>query len=136
MNAIEQLEPLLKRYRSEPFEWGVNDCVLFTARCIDAQLGGYSYLNLVSELYRYMTFRQAYRMMINLGGLEAATSHHLGEPTNWARLENGDVVLGRAMDRDVQLLGVLYNQGFLTTGPLGIVTMSMDYALKGWKLCR
>ncbi len=135
MNAIIALEPVLKEWRNIPFSWDAQNCVLFTTRCIDAQRGT-NYTLQVSERYPCTNYRQGYRMMLRGGGLEALTTGYLGYPTNWAMLQNGDVVLGRAADRDVQVLGVLYNQAFLTTGLRGIVSMPMDYAIKGWRLCR
>ncbi len=72
-----------------PFEFGTHDCVVLTARCLDAMQEASNWRGLVGDLYRDK--RSAVRLIMRSGGLEALVSARLGEsvPRNLARA--GDV---------------------------------------------
>jgi hypothetical protein len=134
VRAIEIIDPVIARYIREPFKWGEHDCALFTARCVDAQLGGATYERLIQEYYHYDNVRKAYRIMIGLGGLERVVSIHLGNAVVWSQLPPGSPLIGRAVDRDVPLLGVVHNNGFVTATHNGLITLPFDFAVKGWDI--
>lgn len=132
MSTLLRLRPVIDRHRAVKFEWGENDCVLFTARCLEA-IHNDQFERFVRERYPYHGPLSAHRIVKHDGGLEALVNRVLGlTPRPWGQLRVGDVVLGRAIDRDVLLLGVQYNHHFLTMGPEGVVGLPMDFAVKGW----
>lgn len=134
MSVLVKLQPVIDRHLTAKFSWGENDCVLFTARCLDAIHEGADFECFVNERYPYQGPMSAQRIIQTAGGLEILITHALGsDPVPWAQLVSGDVVLGRAIDRDALLLGIQYNHHFLTMGPNGMVSLPMDFAIKGWR---
>lgn len=133
MDVLTKLQPVIDRHLVTKFSWGENDCVLFTARCLDAIEGGHYFEDLINTNYTYHGALSAARLIQTEGGLEALATRVLGcEPVPWSQVAPGDPILGRAADRDVLLLGVQYTHHFLTMGPGGMVSLPMDFAIKGW----
>lgn len=133
MKILSLLRPVIHSHLAVKFEWGENDCVLFTARCLEA-IHQDEFERFVRERYPYHGPLSAHRIIKQEGGLEELVSRALGsQPIPWAQLRVGDPVLGRAIDRDVLLLGIQYNHHFLTMGPNGIVGLPMDFAIRGWR---
>ncbi len=89
------LTPVIEGYRKTPFVWRVHDCVLFAARCVDAQIGTRLEANLLRD-YQYTGPVPAIRIVKDAGGWEVGISRYLGPSVAPAELEFGDVVLGRA----------------------------------------
>jgi len=72
------------------FRYGVHDCVILTARCLDAMLdNGGAHESFVRS--KYTDKRTALRTLMRGGGMEAWVESYLGAPVarNWAR--PGDV---------------------------------------------
>ena len=72
----------------QPFEWGKTDCVQFAAGMIERLTGARP------DLPSYSSEIDAKRVLVSLGGLEAAVSKYLGPPRRDLKLcAEGDIVL-------------------------------------------
>lgn len=128
-----KLIELYKAWRSHPLVWGVHDCVLWSARCVDVKLGT-DYEHEVLKEYQYKTGLAAARYVRSRGGLGLMVSRYLGTLTCFGRLSQGDIVV-TPFRPGVEILGVLAPNGVITTGPKGLVVLQFDISMKGWRLC-
>lgn len=87
---LERLWAEVDAWKSEPFEYGRNDCCLFAARCVDAMTGS----DWVEELRgHYHDKRTAAVYIKEAGGVEAGATARLGEPVPRLLARRGDVCL-------------------------------------------
>jgi hypothetical protein len=130
-----KLSPVVEAYRNVPFMWAAHDCVLFAARCVDAQIGTFLE-NLIQRDFRYSGAVQAVRLVKDAGGWEPLISRYLGNAVPTERLEFGDIVLGRAPPpfERTSLLGVCDEELFIAPGTLHLEWLPMSDAILGWKL--
>lgn len=130
-----RLRAVVDTYRNVPFAWTVHDCVLFAARCVDAQLGTRFEFNIPRD-YKYDGALSALRIVMQAGGWENLIARYLGPPVAAKDLEFGDVVLGHSLppfDRTT-MIGVCDEELFMAPDTEGLVWLPMSYALAGWKL--
>lgn len=81
------LDYIVERAR-QPFVWGKTDCVQFAAGMIERLTG------VMPQLPEYSSESEAKRVLVSLGGLEAAVSKWLGPAQRDLRLcGDGDIVL-------------------------------------------
>lgn len=131
----KKLSPIIEGYRNVPFMWAAHDCVLFAARCVDAQIGTF-FENLIQRDYRYTSAIQALKVVKEAGGWDPLVSSLLGPSVPPEQLEFGDVVLGRApvpFER-TSLLGICDEELFIAPGTLHLEWLPMRDAILGWKL--
>lgn len=131
----QKLAPVVEAYRNMPFLWAAHDCVLFAARCVDAQIGTFLE-NLIQRDYRYSSAIEAVRIVKEAGGWEVLVSKLLGPPVPAERLEFGDVVLGHAPEPNerTSLLGICDEELFMAPGIHRLDWLPMSHATLGWKL--
>jgi hypothetical protein len=132
-----RLSPIIETYRRVPFIWSVHDCVLFAARCVDAQMDS-RFETFIQRDYRYEGAVSAARIVKEAGGWETIVSRYLGPAIGPEELEFGDIVLGRAhppFERTC-LLGVCDEELFIAPGTFQLEWLPMTNALRGWKLDR
>lgn len=122
-----QLERFVAARAERAFEWGVNDCALFAADCVEALTGE----RLLSNLRGY-DGRGALRLLADRGGLRGIATEALGEPVAPAFAAVGDVVLLRMGDSEA--LGICNGTVAMGPGPAGIEIVGMDAALAAWKV--
>lgn len=132
-----RLAPVIEAYRKVPFLWTVHDCVLFAARCVDAQLDT-RIETFIQRDYRYEGPISALRIVKNAGGWEPLVSRYLGPSVGAEELEFGDVVLGHpeAPFERTSLLGICDEELFIAPGTFDLEWLPMTNALRGWKLER
>jgi hypothetical protein len=130
-----RLRAVVETYRHIPFAWCSHDCVLFAARCVDAQLGTRFEFNIQRD-YRYEGPISALRLVAEAGGWEEIIGRYLGPPSAAEGLRFGDVVLGCAAPpfERTTLLGICDEELFMAPDSNGISWSPMSQALKGWKL--
>lgn len=123
-----RLEEFARARASRPFEWGVNDCALFAADCVQAMTGE----TVCAELRGQRDVRQALRDLERLGGVRGLAMRALGAsvPVAFARI--GDVVVIPAGKREA--LAVCNGGTALAPGPDGVVAVSMQQALAAWRV--
>lgn len=139
MSTMEEregrLRAVVETYRHVPFAWNVHDCVLFLARCVDAQLGTRFEFNIPRD-YKYDGPISALRVVKEAGGWEPIISRYLGPPVPVQALEFGDAVLGHGPEpfERTSMLGVCDEELFIAPDSLGLAWLPMSHALMGWKI--
>lgn len=134
----KRLRVVVEQYRHVPFQWGVNDCALFSARCWDAQLGT-SFESKILSL-GYDSAISAIRVIQKHGGWEKILADFLlRPPVLKCDLKFGDLVLGHGQnpntlvrDERTIALGICDDDFFMVPCPVGLYWLPMEYALKGW----
>ena len=120
-------KPVQERWH-QPFAWGVQDCFLWAADCVLTVTGE----DVAStERGAYNDARSAARLVEELGGVAAIGASRFGAEVPVASAQVGDVVLVRFDGRDT--LAVCMGMHALGPGELGLVSVSMDDALKVWR---
>jgi len=130
-----RLRAVVDTYRHIPFSWAEHDCVLFAARCVDAQIGTRFEYNIPRD-YRYDGPVSALRIVIGAGGWEKLIERYLGSSVPSNQLEFGDVVLGHSYPplENTTLLGICDEELFMAPDIDGISWLPMENALMGWKI--
>lgn len=130
-----RLRGVVETYRNIPFAWTVHDCVLFAARCVDAQIGTRFEYNIPRD-YKYDGPVSALRIVIGAGGWEKLIERYLGPSVAPDRLEFGDVVLGHSHPpfERTTLLGICDEELFMAPDTDGLCWLPMAHALMGWKI--
>lgn len=121
-----ELVQFLLAKRSEPFQWGANDCCLFAADAIIA-MGGKDVASDVRG--RYRTAIGARRIMKNLGAANVVEllTQRLGEPDG--KLVRGAIV---AVESDgQQVAGVFYQKPWALTES-GLQGMPLESVIQSW----
>ena len=91
MNWAFEFIELVKQRRTDPFEWGRNDCVMFAADCVVIQ-GNADPAE--ASRGKYKTEQGAKRHLAAVyGGIEQAWDSKLERLENINFVQNGDVVL-------------------------------------------
>lgn len=93
----ERLEAFLRQRRNAPFQWGLNDCVLFAADWVFDATGHDAAADFRST---YEDAEGALRLARSLGGLDEIATAALGAPILWQRASKGDIVLAKFEDRE------------------------------------
>lgn len=134
-NISLELQQLYNDYRHAEFVWGAHDCVIFAARWADLKLHT-QYEADVRQRFQYKTIRQALKIIKDSGGLELMVSEYLGAPKPWGILPQGSIVLSYTSDLKHEMLTILGPSQLVAPGVRGIRAMPIDFAIKGWDLCR
>lgn len=86
----KRLSQYLADKMKAPFEWGVNDCIMFGAKGIEALTG----VNHYQEYVGYTDEQGAKELLKQNGGIEGIVSKHLGPGhRNILKAKRGDMVL-------------------------------------------
>lgn len=131
----ERLKTVVENYRHVPFAWASHDCVLFAARCVDAQLGTHFEANIFRD-YRYSNAISALRIVVSGGGWEAIIGRYLGPPVPAAQVEFGGVVIGHALEpfEATTLVGICDEEMFMAPDTNGLTWLPMSRATMGWNI--
>lgn len=110
-----------------PFEWGVNDCCMFSANAALA-ITKQDY----AKPYRgYKTAKGALSRLKDIG-VEGLATKAWGEPKAAAYARRGDVILYDCGDGDA--LGVCIGDKIAVMGQDGLVILPMSECLKSWSV--
>jgi hypothetical protein len=132
-----RLSPIIETYRRLPFAWSIHDCVLFAARCVDAQLAT-QFETFVQRDFKYEGPVSALRIVKDAGGWEPLISRYLGPSVGPEQLTFGDVVLGHNEPprERTTLMGICDEELFIAPGAFELEWLPMTNAIRGWKLDR
>ena len=111
-----------------PFEWGHNDCGLFTVAAVRAMTG----VDAAAHLRGYTTALGAARVVERAGGMRQLAIEAWGEPVPPALASVGDPVL--MLNQGRELLAICNGTTAIGVGPDGLAVMSMTDALAAWKI--
>lgn len=115
-----------------PFKYGLHDCCLWAAHCIDAMCDT-QYVRQVKERLNYNSKETADAVILSAGGLPRLVSEFLGEPRRDAFAAPGDVVLTRGPDGEA-LIGVVVGHRIVAPGPSGVLSIPAAKTLLYWKV--
>jgi len=131
---LDRLGAVINRYRNEPFSWRGHDCVLFAARCVDAQCGTKFEQSIYSDYGFYDSPLSAARLISASGGFETMISRYLKAPVEVDQLRIGDVVLARSPNLNTICLGICDEEYLIAPDFSRLAWVSMSHAIKGWKI--
>lgn len=132
MVRIEGWELKLSDYISNSkdviFEWGKNDCTIFTAKAVEV-ITGYDFY---SQYLGYKTKEDAQKIIDENGGFAKLVSKHLGNPhNNFLSAKRGDLAMVKCPD---VCLGFVDDSGskVLVLSEKGYVRIPLSKAFKIW----
>lgn len=126
---VKRLRETVKEYQSAPFEWGVNDCCMFAARCADAITGSEWVADLESH---YHDERTAKDYIVSSGGIEAAVTDRLGESVKPALARRGDVCLVETPEG--YGLAVCLGADAVIPGAKGLIVKPLQEVIMAWRI--
>ena len=123
-----RLSAVVTQALPRPFEWGVNDCCLWAADCVQAQTGADPAADLRGT---YSDARGALALVQRLGGMRAI-GDMTGSPIPALMATHGDIGLVRHEDHD--LLALCNCTHWLAVGPYGLVVLPLTLAVHAWRV--
>lgn len=126
---VGQLFATIEKVSNESFAYGKNDCCLFAARVVDAMTGT-EYAKKLAEMYH--DERSALAYINSFGSIQEAVKDWLGEPTNLAFVQRGDVVLFNNEGRET--LGICVGDRIVSVAETGVAYVPMEQAICTWKV--
>ena len=125
----QSLASLIAQRIDQPFAWGINDCVLFAADCIEAMTG----VDLASDLRgQWQDQRQALRVIAKQGSLAAAVDCIGFAHAPPLCAQRGDLVLHRRDGNDALAICL----GDKLTGPSesGLLFFGLENGVRAWRV--
>lgn len=123
-----RLSAFVRSRAGMPFEWGRNDCCLFTVDAVQAVTG----TDHAAGFRGYTTVLGAARIVERQGGIRQLAIDAWGEPVSPLRAGVGDAVL--VINEGRELLAVCNGTTAIGPGPEGIAVMDMSAAVAAWKI--
>lgn len=132
-----RLSLLVEDYRHIPFEWGVNDCITFAARAVDA-VTGLGVYEIVRAKYHWNDVRSAAKLIANHGGLSNLISEVLGVPNPPFSAKHGDIVLAHNKfdqpHEDSRLVTVRLEDHLVGPGAAGLIAIPVTASRLSWRV--
>lgn len=125
----ERLHAAIERARDERFAWGRCDCCIWAASVVHEMTGtdfGAPWRG------RYHTPREAYRLLRELGGMEAMVSARLGPPIPLSLACRGDVVLTRWPLGPA--LGIVIDDRAAFKSGVGVIWKAVEECQIAWRV--
>ncbi|OOH86251.1 DUF6950 family protein [Comamonas kerstersii] len=125
----QRLGDLVAQRLSQPFVWGVNDCVLFAADCVHAVTG----VDPVPDLRgQWSDPGSAARAIVRAGGLEAAVQSRGFQQVAALFAQRGDVVLHRR--EGVDALAVCVGASLAAPSEAGLMFFGLEHGVVAWRV--
>jgi hypothetical protein len=110
-----------------PFEWGKNDCCMFSANAAHCITG----TDFAKPYRGYKTARGALQRLKGIG-VQGIATKLWGEPKGSLYAKRGDIVLFKSEDGDA--LGICIGDKIAAIGADGLVILPMSECLKAWSV--
>lgn len=125
----QRLAAIVAERLCTPFQWGVNDCVLFAADCVCAMTGSDPVAAHRGQWHDQST---AVRAIVRMGGLEAAS-----ETMGWQSVpplfaQRGDLVLHRRDGTDA--LAICLGDKLAGPSESGLLFFGLENGVKAWRI--
>lgn len=124
----QRLSTFIKSMRETPFQWGINDCVMASAKAVEALTG----INYYDEYLGYTDEAGANEIIAKNGGLEALITKHLGPShPNKLKAKRGDLALIKTPAKSI---GIIDDTGQYVVGmsDKGFVKVPLSKAWRVW----
>lgn len=115
-----------------PFIYGVHDCCLWAARCVDVMCDT-TFVRDIAERFNYRDADSANAVLEQGGGMLALVTEFLGEHSSPKYAAPGDVVLARNGD-GLPIIGVIVGHSVVVPGERGAIVLPYDSAIVCWKV--
>lgn len=116
---------------NKSFEWGAHDCVTFAMSCIDAIRTESLSADVAREFGVWESAQDAAKAIGS--DLDACVRRILGEPVQWARLEQGDVALA-IDDEGREFVCVHDGCQFIAPDKVGLQRVPFALVKHGWRI--
>lgn len=116
---------------NKPFTWGVQDCCMFAADCVEAVTGVDPAADLRGS---YADAAGAARVLEFFGGVVSLAVERLGGVVRTELAQPGDV--GLTMQDGRQTLAVCTGQHWHAPAALGLVALAPEQISRAWRCCR
>jgi hypothetical protein len=126
----ERLWRTLDAAARKPFAYGIHDCIILSASCLDSMIRGGRYLEQAGRLYRDK--RSALRLILR-SGLDELVSLHLGEPVSRGLVRSGDP--GSVDLETGPAVGIVVNARIaVAASPTGVEFLPIERMRFGWRV--
>lgn len=124
----ERLERTIESAKEKQGAFGIHDCMMFPANCVEAITGH----NYAEQFGKYESAISAARLMHQYGGIQGLVTHALGEaiPPNWA--QEGDVIMVHVGGRETG--GICVGNNCILVDERGVFAVPRDRILKAWRV--
>lgn len=130
MPDLGKMNALINDLCDAPFEFGVNDCYVFTAKLVK-EWHGKDYLSAHSV---YKNEAQAKAYIENNGGIAALTTSTLGKSFLPELCEDGDVVVAEVSKNEWALGFVFRGFGWFKGKRKQVFRIPLNKCLHGWRV--
>lgn len=123
------LSDYLQARRAVPFEWGVQDCLVFVSKAVQTLTGD----DFMAQFPAYSTESEASALLEQYGDVYGIVSACLGEPTtNILTGHRGDVVM---LELPQQTAGIIDDSGerIAVCSKDGLLRLPLDKAIYLWR---
>lgn len=124
-----RLQACLAERCTRAFEWGVLDCVLFAADCVEACTGVDP---AAAHRGTYSDAASAARVVLAHGGLAEIAASNLGTEVPPVLAQPGDI--GLLLNDGRECLAVCTGATWHAPGAGGVVALPMAQAMRAWRL--
>jgi len=124
MNSVETAKLL-------PFQYGVHDCCLWAAHCVDAMCDT-TLAKDIKERINYNSEESANAAIESAGGLLALVTEFLGKPERAVWAASGDVVLAR--DEGREIVGIVIGHSIIVPTKTGLMPLPYGDAVVCWRI--
>lgn len=114
--------------QSGGFEWGTNDCLMFSLRIAQVITG----IDYGKKYAGYKTSKGAARRLLKYGGVEGMATDSFGEPKSPLMAKRGDIVSWQNME-DIAL-GICVGDKIAVVADHGIDLIPMTEAINAWSV--
>lgn len=128
---MERLQQCVENAKLLPFQYGVHDCCLWAAHCVDAMCDT-QHAAAIKDRFNYADEAAADTVIEAGGGLLALVQSFLGKPENAVWAAPGDVVLVRNEGRAIT--GVVVGHSVVAPSSTGLLVLPYGEIAVCWKV--
>jgi len=128
---MERLQGCVENAKLLPFRYGVHDCCLWAARCVD-EMCGTNHVYAIESRFNYSDEDSANAVIVAGKGLLALVDEFLGDHTGKQWAAPGDVVLVRNAGR--ALVGIVVGHSVIAPSDHGLLVLPYDDIAVCWKV--
>lgn len=129
---MTQLYKCIDDARLLPFQYGLHDCCLWAAHCIDSMCDT-SFVRDVQERLNYHSLEDATAAINAAGGFERLVNSFLGEAVSGKLAAPGDVVMAQDAE-DRLVVGVVVGHQVMAPSVSGLLALPYSSVRACWKI--
>jgi len=126
-----QLSQAFETAKVLPFQYGLHDCCLWAAHCVDAMCDT-EFTQGILDRFKYADEETADAILESGGGLLALITEFLGKPERAVWASPGDVVLAR--DGEQTIVGIVVGHSIIVPTKMGLMPLPYGNAIVCWRI--